>query len=124
MQVSINVSLNKTYSLNHIALLCICRKCRYEKCLSVGLLPYLVNTNAKKPKIIKQETSTDVMPMLPSNTVVRLSVTTPVTRELDIDTMLMQNNAENIIVAAFEDVFFVQEEGAFSRIILEIGNLI
>ena len=28
----------------------ILRKCRYEKCLSVGLLPYLVNSSKRKAK--------------------------------------------------------------------------
>ena len=45
------------------------------------------------------------------------------TRDIDVDTMLMQNNAEKIVISAFEKVFFEVDNGFFSGMLLELGKI-
>ena len=46
------------------------------------------------------------------------------TRDIDVDTMLMQNNAEKIVISAFEKVFFEVDNGFFSGMLLELGKIL
>ena len=61
------------------------------------------------------------MPMLPYKTVIRLNTQVSIPRELNIDTLVMQDNAENIVRAASEKVFFFEDGGFYSRMLFDLG---
>jgi len=81
-----------------------CKKCRYEKCLSVGLLPYLVNSTNRKVKEQKKNISNPVNRLEASTSVIKMNPEKP--HHLELDDSTFKKYSWKVLIKSISDVFF------------------
>jgi len=88
-----------------------CKKCRYDKCLSVGLLPYLVNTPNRKARGIKKPEKQKLVAYpvnqleeIKSNLKIKMNPTKQY--QLELDDPLFKQNSFQILMQSISEVFF------------------
>jgi len=90
-----------------------CKKCRYDKCLSVGLLPYLVNSTNRRAKGLKKlepkkETIFPVSRLENSTSVISsvIKVNPEKPHKLELDDSTFKQFSLQILMQSISDVFY------------------
>jgi len=104
----------------------LCKGCRYKKCLSVGLLPNLVNTKSRKPYTRTNQKLSEDLPVLLSKpkTVINIVMPRPFGDEkyinvqnFDKETILKRLSSEH------DEIFFNYNDHGFHREIAELSGI-
>ena len=96
-----------------------CKKCRYEKCLSVGLLPYLVNKSRRSSKNIKiqEENKSKDLAILPRPTEVQpvnIIMVSSIPQQSS-SSYFDRNFEQEFVIMKVEEIMEIQFMSAFQR---------
>jgi len=80
--------------------------CKYDKCLSVGLLPSLVNSSKRETKEQKIIITYDVSQLEKSTSTAAIKVTPEMPSHLELDDSSFKNYALKILLQSIADVFY------------------
>ena len=96
-----------------------CKKCRYEKCLSVGLLPYLVNKSRRSSKNIRvqEESKSKDLAILPRPTEVQpvnIIMVSSIPQQSS-SSYFDRNFEQEFVIMKVEEIMEIQFMSAFQR---------